>query len=85
LATDSASAKKTTGDPSLLQTVVGKYGYELPLNISVEGNYANFQIFIKKIENYQRLINITSLDISQPTQKTDLILAKIKLTAYIKK
>lgn len=85
LSSDASTSKKSATDPGLLQTVNGNYGYELPLNISVEGSYSNFQIFIKKVENYQRLISITSIDISQPSIKEDTILAKLKLTAYIKK
>lgn len=85
------SSKKgaTVNDPSLLQTVKGNYGYEIPLAIRVEGGFSNFNGFVKKLENYQRLLNVTSIEISKPTDKNsskgDNIEAKIDLTAYLKK
>jgi Tfp pilus assembly protein PilO len=52
-------------DMSLLQTIKGKYGYELPLEIKVDGSFVGFADFITKLESYQRLINITSIDITK--------------------
>jgi Tfp pilus assembly protein PilO len=84
-----ANGKKPTAadDPSLLQTTKGKNSIELPLDIKAEGSFINFESFIKKIENYQRLVNINSVEISQPAEKrgTDFIEAKLKVTAYLKK
>jgi Tfp pilus assembly protein PilO len=90
LASSSASTgKKQTSadDPSLLQTTKGKNSIELPLDIKVEGSFSNFESFIKKVENYQRLININSVEISQPVEKrgTDFIEGKLKVIAYLKK
>jgi Tfp pilus assembly protein PilO len=75
-------------DMSLLQTIKGKYGYELPLEIKVDGSFVGFADFITKLESYQRLINITSIDITKTSvvgEKTDTIEAKIRLTAYLNK
>lgn len=80
--------KPTSDDLSLLQTVSGKNAYELPLELKVEGGFTNFTGFVKQIENYQRLMNITSLEISKPTEGgsvSDNIEAKLKVTAYLKK
>lgn len=86
LSSDSTASKKTSSQPELLQTISGQFGYELPLNVNVQGSFGSLQTFIKKVENYQRLINITSVEISQDQQKpSDLIQAKLKITAYIKK
>lgn len=77
---------KTTGDMSLLQTVKGTNGYELPLEIRVQGSYKNFLDFIRRIENYQRLINIQSISIEkQEEDKADFIVAKLKIKAYLKR
>jgi len=59
----SKSSKKSGGDLSLLQTVKGTTGYELPIEIRVQGSYKNFLVFVKKIEDYQRLINIESIKV----------------------
>lgn len=80
--------KATVEDPSLLQTVKGNYGYEIPLEIKVEGGFTNFTGFVKQLENYQRLLNITSFEITKPTGEeeiSDNIEAKLKITAYLKK
>lgn len=82
--------KKQTGiaDPSLLQTVKGQFGYELPLDISVTGPYQNLTSFIKMLENYQRLVNVSAVEINKVTDNdapSDQIEAKLKLTAYLKK
>lgn len=80
--------RKSVTDLSLLQTVKGKYSYEIPLEIKVEGSFNSLSDFIGKIESYQRLLNITSLDITKVNttgDNTDSIEAKIKLTAYLKK
>lgn len=80
--------KATSEDPSLLQTIKGDYGYEIPLEIKVEGGFSNFIGFIKQLENYQRLLNVTSLEIAKPTEPEtvgDNIEAKLKITAYLKK
>lgn len=80
---------KVTADPSLLQTVKGKYGYELPLDVQLTGGFKAFTTFLKKVENYQRLININTIEINKPTNKessvADYIEIKLKITAYLKK
>jgi len=83
----SKSSKKSGGDLSLLQTVKGTTGYELPIEIRVQGSYKNFLVFVKKIEDYQRLINIESIDIEKQENESvkDFIEARIKITAYVKK
>lgn len=82
--------KKTQSaeDPSLLQTIKGKNSYEIPLEIKVEGSYNSFSSFIKALENYQRIINISAIEVVKLTNEealTNKIEAKIKLTAYLKK
>lgn len=81
------SAKKTNPDPSLLQTQAGKNGREMPIVIDVRGSYGNFINFIKSLENYQRLINVTSIEIKKSTDgdAADAINATLKLTVYLKK
>lgn len=80
--------KSSNSDLSLLQTTKGKYGYEIPLEIKVDGNFYKLSDFITKIESSQRLFNITYIDISKISvtgDKSDRVEAKIKLTAYLKK
>jgi Tfp pilus assembly protein PilO len=78
--------KSTSEDQSLLQTTKGTYGYELPLEIKVEGAFTNFVGFVTKIENYQRLMNIANIEITKPVGSAgDAIEAKLKVTAYLKK
>jgi len=81
------SAKKKNPDPSLLQTQAGKNGREMPIVIDVRGSYGNFINFIKSLENYQRLINVTSIEIKKSTDgdAVDAINATLKLTVYLKK
>lgn len=85
----SANKKQTASDdPSLLQTIKGKNSLELPLQLKLEGGFSGFSSFVKRIENYQRLINISSIDIkraSKEDNKTDQIEADLKVTAYLKK
>lgn len=79
---------KGGSDPSLLQTIKGTYGYELPLQIKVAGPYQNFVNFDKRLENYQRLVNISSIEIvksTNPDDPADKIEVKLTLTAYLKK
>ena len=80
-------SKKSTSDLSLLQTVKGSTGYELPLDIGVSGSYTNFLGFVRRVENYQRLINIESLEIKKQDNESvpDYIEARLKIRAYIKK
>lgn len=82
--------KKTvsTGDKSLLQTVKGQYGYEMPLEMKVNGSYTGFLSFLNRLENYQRMVNVTGVDISKIEETgaaPDSIEVKVKLTAYLKK
>jgi Tfp pilus assembly protein PilO len=81
------SKQKPATDLSLLQTTKGSFGYEIPLELRVEGSYRNFLLLIEKMENYQRLINIESIDITK--QETpgipDYIQASINIRAYLKK
>lgn len=83
----SSSKSKNAGDLSLLQTVRGSTGYELPLEIRVEGSYKNFLDFIRRVENYQRLINIESIEINKQENESvsDYIEAMIDIRAYLKK
>jgi Tfp pilus assembly protein PilO len=86
--TTKASKNKTkTPDPSLLQTQAGKNGREMPIIIDVQGSYGNFVKFIKSLENYQRLINVTSIEIKKSSDESsaDAINATLKLTVYLKK
>lgn len=82
--------KKTVAgsDPSLLQTIKGSNGYELPLEVKVAGPYQNFVNFNTRLENYQRLVNISALEITKstnPDDPPDKIEVKLTLTAYLKK
>ncbi len=80
--------KSSSSDLSLLQTIKGKYGYEIPIEIKVDGSFGSLSDFISKIESSQRLLNITYIDISKVSRTGDMsdsIEAKIKLTAYLKK
>jgi Tfp pilus assembly protein PilO len=82
-----AKAKSVSLDPSMLQTTKGKNSRELPLSIEVTGTYNNYIDFVQKIENYQRLANITSIDIEKSQEKDappDQIDVKFNLTAYLK-
>lgn len=77
-----------TADPSLLQTIKGKYTHEIPMEIKVEGSFSGLNNFIKSVENYQRLVSISSIEIGKITKEnspTDNIEAKLKITAYLKK
>jgi Tfp pilus assembly protein PilO len=78
---------KAAGDLSLLQTVKGTIGYELPLIIKVSGSYNNFLSFIQKIENYQRLIKIESISVDKRDNEAvgDYIEATLNIKAYLKK
>lgn len=83
-----ASRNKTkTPDPSLLQTQAGKNSREMPIIIDVQGSYGNFINFIKSLENYQRLINVNSIEIRKSSDESsaDAINATLKLTVYLKK
>ena len=78
----------TSADKSLLQTVKGANGYELPLQLKVAGPYENFVTFVKRLENYQRLVNISSIEIAKSTEAEaapDAINVTFTLTAYLKK
>lgn len=75
-------------NPETLQIVSGKYGKELPLNATVQGNYQNFVNFIKRLENYQRLISVGAIEITRTEQAgttSDNIEVKLKMVAYLKK
>jgi Tfp pilus assembly protein PilO len=79
---------QTVDDPSLLQTIKGKNSYELPLEIKVQGNFAGLSAFIKNLENYQRIIKISAIDVSKIANEkspTNNVEAKIRITAYLKK
>lgn len=83
-----AQVKKDSSgsDQSLLQTTKGKYSYELPLKLELEGSFTGVLEFIKKIERYQRLLNITSMEITKDsTESGDFVKMKIQLTAYLMK
>ena len=78
----------TTADKSLLQTIKGQYGYEMPLEMKVTGSYTAFLGFLNRLENYQRMVNVTGVDISKIEETgaaPDSIEVKVKLTAYLKK
>lgn len=82
-----SSKQKSSTDLSLLQTVKGPLGYEIPLELRVKGSYRNFQDFIRKMENYQRLINIESVEIIKQEDQAapDYVEAIINIRAYLKK
>lgn len=84
-----SSSKKSTAltDPSLLQTVKGSYGYEMPLSIKVEGSYSNLVSFIESVEGYQRLVNIVYIQIDRVEHETinDYVEVSLDITAYLKK
>lgn len=82
-----SSRQKSSTDLSLLQTVKGSLGYEIPLELRVEGSYRNFQEFVRKMENYQRLINIESVEITKQDDQAapDYVEAIINIRAYLKK
>lgn len=85
---DTINTKKSSPDPSLLQTQKGKFSQEMPLLIEVRGSYNNYINFIKSIESYQRLVNINSLEIKRSDKEDvapDEIVANIKLMVYLKK
>jgi Tfp pilus assembly protein PilO len=84
---EKTSKSKTMSDLSLLQTVKTDTGYELPLEIRVTGSYKNFPGFIKRVENYQRLINIEAISIDKGEDESisDFIEARINIKAYLKK
>lgn len=82
--------KKTvvSADKSLLQTVKGAFGYEMPLEVKVEGSYGGFLSFLSRLENYQRMVNVTGVEINKIEETgaaPDLIEVKLKLKAYLKK
>ncbi|MDD3480952.1 MAG: type 4a pilus biogenesis protein PilO [Patescibacteria group bacterium] len=81
------SSAKSQSDLSLLQTTKGKLAYELPLEVTVEGSYSNFLSFVQRVENYQRLLNIESIEIGQVVEEgiADNVQAEISLVAYLKK
>lgn len=86
----SSFGKKPTAqeDQSLLQTNKGKFGYEMPLELKVDGSFEGFNSFIQKLENYQRLTNISAIEITKPTDTQDFsdnIETKLKVTVYLKK
>jgi Tfp pilus assembly protein PilO len=84
----SLSSKQTASDPTMLQTIKGKNGYELPLEVKLVGPFPKFTEYINKLENYQRILNIGNVDISRSSREgspPDEIEVKIKLTAFIKK
>lgn len=74
-------------DPSFLQTIKGKNGYEMPLSIKVEGSYSNVITFIRGLENYQRLIGITDLKIQEKDSDTinDFVEVTLNITAFLKR
>lgn len=79
---------KNTANPNLLQTTSGKYGYEMPIEINVVGPYSGFVGFLNKLQNYQRLNNITSVDIARTKENSsvpDQINVKIKMVVYLSK
>lgn len=82
--------KKTqsTDDPGLLQTIKGKNSYEMPIEIKVEGSFTGLAGFVRNLENYQRIINISAIEVNKLVNEkspTNSVEAKIKLTAYLKK
>lgn len=73
-------------DPALLQTQRGRLGQEMPLTIDVSGTYPELVSFVKSLENYQRLLNINSVDIKRTNTEGggDEVEATIKMVVYIK-
>jgi len=82
---DATNPKKGAANPSLLQTESGKFGPEMPLTISVKGSYNNFVSFQRSLENYQRLLNVTAIEIKRDDSEEggDTIEATIKLVVYM--
>lgn len=80
--------QKAGGDLSTSQTKPGKYGLEMPLEVRLDGGYNSLVGFVQNMENYRRLININSIEITKADEKnaaSDQIIAKLKITAYLKK
>jgi len=83
----SAKEGKTTSDASLSQTVKGKYSYELPVDLDVEGSYDHFIAFITKLENYLRINNIASFRLgkTKTEEGTDQVSTNLSVTFYLSK
>jgi len=80
--------RKKTPDTSLLQTERGEFSQEMPLTVDVRGSYQNLTGFIKATERHQRLINISSIEISESDIEETIekeIKATLNITVYLKK
>lgn len=85
---DNFGKKQMSTDLNLLQTTKGKNSLELPLQLKLEGSFVSFSTFVKRLENYQRLVNISYIEIKKPTvteDQSDKIEAEMKIVAYLKK
>jgi len=76
---------KNSGDLNLTQTVKGKNSYELPLELSLEGEYGNFVNYIKNLESYQRLNNVTGFMVSNVSEQGEgnYVSVKLKIIVYL--
>lgn len=79
------AGSKTTADLNLTQTVKGRYGYELPLELNLEGNYGSFVGFIQKLENYKRLNNVSGFVVNNVSEdgNGDKVNVKLKITVFL--
>ncbi len=79
------AGSKTTTDLNLTQTVKGKYSYELPLELNLEGDYGNFVGFIKKLENYKRLNNVSGFIVNNVSEDGtgNEVNVKLKITVFL--
>lgn len=71
------------------QTVKKEFFAENPIKVKVKGKYHQLGIFLSKISNLERIVNVSGLEISpveknisDPVGRSDTIYAEMTLTAY---
>lgn len=76
--------KRMSTDMNLTQTVKGKNSYELPLDLSLEGEYSSFVEFVKNLENYKRLNNISGFVVSSASESGgSFVNIKLKVKVFL--